>query len=145
MNNKHGWIKIVEAMTAILLIAGVVLIAINQSRGIEEDIFSRIHNNQISILRDIQLNNSLREEIANSTITPPIEWSEFDLLANKTKTRIIEKTPNYLECEAKICEIGDLCPLTSVDSKSIYAETVIIAATNTEYNLRQLKLFCWEK
>src|SRR3989304_9064990 len=109
MNNKHGWIKIVEAMTAILLIAGVVLIAINQSRGIEEDIFSRIHNNQISILRDIQLNNSLREEIANSTITPPIEWSEFDLLANKTKTRIIEKTPNYLECEAKICEIGDLC------------------------------------
>ena len=34
MSNKHGWIKIVEAMTAILLIAGVVLIAINQSRGI---------------------------------------------------------------------------------------------------------------
>jgi len=142
--NKKGWIKIVEALTAILLIAGVVLIAIQQSRGTKEDIFQRVHNDQIAILRDIQLNNSLRADVIDPTKTPPIEWSSVDFPAS-IKSRIVAKTPNYLNCSAKICVPEDVCLLTDKYDKTIYSESVIITAVNNNYNPRQLKLFCLTK
>jgi len=138
--NKRGWIKIVEALVAILLISGVVLIAITQSRGAKEDIYSRIHNDQIAIIRDIQLSNSLRTEIIGTSGT--IEWADFPA---QTKARIIEKTPNYMNCSAKICSTDDICVLSGNEDKAIYAESVIISATLETYNPRRLKLFCWEE
>lgn len=138
--NKKGWIKIFEALIAILVIAGVVFIAINQSQEEKGSIFLRIHNDQITILRDIQLDNSLRTEIIGTFGT--VEWVDFP---TQTKARIIAKTPNYLMCEGKICASDNLCLPLNSEEKDIYAESIIISATNTEYNPRQLKLFCWEK
>ncbi len=140
IQNKRGWIKVVEAFAAILIIAGVVLIAISQSKGAKEDIPSRIHNDQIFILRDIELNNSLRSEVINQSLNTPVEWANFPI---NLKNRIVAKTPNYMNCSAKICTMNDLCLLTGLQEKNVYAESAIIAATLQTYNPRQLKLFCW--
>jgi len=141
---KKGWIRIFEAVLAIFLIVIAVLVLLTNSALKREDFSQEIYNAEIFILRDIQLNNSLREEIIDSGLALPIEWDSANF-PSQTKARIIEKTPSYLECKAKICDTNDLCLLTDAEGKSIYAENVIITATNTEYNPTQLKLFCWEK
>ena len=140
--NKKGWIRVFEAITAIFLIAIVVLIILANSTVKEDNFFKEIYNAEIFILRDIQLNNTLRTEIIN-VATLPTEWDSVSF-PSLTKARIINKTPSYINCSAKICDTGDTCLLAGAEDKSIYAENVIITATNTEYNPRQLKLFCWE-
>ena len=141
LKNKRGWIRVVEALTAILLLAGVFLVAINQGRGEDTSFSERIQNSEAAILRDIQLNNTLRAEIIATS--GAIEWDSGNFPA-QTKAKIIEKTPDYLNCTAKICATGDLC-LPAAQDKTIYAESVIITSTLQTYNPRQIKLFCWEK
>lgn len=149
IGNRRGWIRIVEAFVAILLIAGIVLIVIERDQAEREDVSSGAYTSMVAILREIQLNNTLRNEIVsvqNSSL--PVEWEEFDVQAPKTKAKITEKTPGYLECVGKICATNDICLLTQDQEnqgKTIYAESVIISSTLQTYNPRILKLFCWTK
>jgi len=142
MKNKKAWIKIVEAFTAILLIAIVLLIIINSGYVKKEDISTKVYNIQISILREIQFNDTLRMEILNVTFVP-LEWDDFP---QNLKDKIITRTPNYLECNARICSSQEVCDFTGTIDKNIYAESVLISAgLKLGYNPRQLKLFCWIK
>jgi len=76
MKNKRGWIKIVEAFVAVLLIAGVVLIIIDKEYLKKEDISSEVYDTELKILKEIQLNNTLRENIL--TASPlPVNWDVF--------------------------------------------------------------------
>jgi hypothetical protein len=138
--------RIVEALVAILVIAGVVLIVINQNENKKENISSQISSFQIAILREIQLNNSLRQEItAVQDSWLPVENDSFSQNASLTWGKIVEKTPGYLECVEKICATSDSCLFADSPSKTVYAQSVIISTTLQTYNPRLLKLFCWEK
>ena len=142
MKNKKAWIKIVEAFTAILLVIIVLLIIINSGYIKREDISTRVYNTQISILREIQFNDTLRIEILD-VASVPLEWDDFP---PNLKNKIIERTPNYLECSAKICSSEDVCIFTGAIDKDIYAESILISATlESGYIPKQLKLFCWIK
>ncbi len=141
--NRKGWIKIVEAFVAILLVAGVLLIVVNRnSNNSTADLSDRIYNAEISIIREIQVNVSLRNEIVS--LIPPVEWDSSSFPAN-IKNLIISRTPNYLDCVAKICDTSDACFLTAYTDKDTYAQSGIISGTQTEINALQLKLFCWQK
>lgn len=142
--NKKGWVRIVEAFVAILFIAMIVLIVIEQDQNKSEDTGSIIYSSVISIARDIQLNSSLRGEIVDVS-SLPLEWSEFNTQVPQTLERITNKTPSYLECQAKICATNDACLLSQNQDKEVFAESVIISSTINEYNPRILKIFCWEK
>lgn len=149
--NKRGWIRIVESFVAILLITGVVFVVIEQDKKRGEDTSSIAYASMISVLRDIELNNNLRSEIVGiQGSNLPVEWDEFGVSAPQTEARIIEKTPNYIECMGKICATNDVC-LLSQDAqsqnqgKTIYAESAMISSTIQAYNPRILKLFCWMK
>jgi len=143
IKNKRGWIKIVEAFVTILLVAGVLLIVINQGYIGKTDISSQIYDVEISILREIQLNDTLRNEILS--VTPPIEVTEDNV--SQTWNKITDRTPGYLDCKAKICEMEELCQLDEYPEKDVYAESVAITTTleTEEVKYRQLKLFCWVK
>ncbi len=142
MNNK-GWIKIVEAFVAILLVAGVLLIVINQGYIKEKDISSQVYDVEIAILREIQLNDAIRNEILD--VTPPIKVTEENV--TKTWNKINGRIPNYLECESKICYMEETCDLEEYPEKDVYAQTIAITTTLEtlpgEEEYRQLKLFCW--
>ena len=143
--NKRGWIRIVEAFVALLLIMGTVLIVINKGYIGKSDISSRVYDAQLSILREIELNDELRKEIVVITLSSlPIGWSDFP---NGVKNKIITRTPDYLKCEAKICELNKICSYSPgvCAEKDIYAQAVAISATLEEYNPKQLKLFCCTK
>ena len=146
IKNKRGWIRIVEAFVGILLIAGVVLVVIEQDQTEREDASSRAYTSMISILREIELDNSLRSEMVNiQDSSLPVEWSEFNISAPQTRARITGKTPGYLECVGQICSTNDACLLAQNQEKTIYAESAVISSTIQSYNPRLLKLFCWLK
>ncbi len=149
IKNRRGWIKIVEAFVAMILIAGIVFVIIGNEQNKREDFSSEAYTSMISILRDIELDGNLRSEIINTGDSSlPVEWANFGVSAPQTMARIMEKTPGNLKCAGKICATNDACLLAQDEQnqeKTIYAESVIISSTIQTYNPRLLKLFCWRK
>jgi len=146
IKNKHGWIEIVEAFVAILLIAGVLLITINKGYFGEEDISISVYNIEISIIREIQTNDTMREEILNTPESSlPAEWQETEFPAS-IKEKIVTRTPSYLECIGKICTIDDVCGMAEKKEQDVYAQSSIVSPTIGQPEVyRKLNLFCWVK
>ena len=140
--NKRGWIRVVEAFVAVLLITGVLLIIINKGYIGKKDISNKVYDAELSILREIELNDSLRTEILSASPLPS-EWEDIGFPID-VKDKIEARSPEYLICVAKICELDEICIIENID-KDVYAQAVAITATNEIYKPRQLKLFCWEK
>jgi hypothetical protein len=144
--SRHGWIRIVEASVAILIVAGIVLIVLAQNRTEESSLSSKAYSAETSILREIQLNNSIRDEIIGiSELNLPVEWDGFANAAPLTKSKINESIPAYLECIGKICSTDNPCLFASAPEETIYAESVVISSNLQTYSPKVLKLFCWEK
>lgn len=137
--NKRGWIKIVEAFIAIMLIAGVLLIVINKGYIGKSDISSKVYKIQLAVLREIELDDGLRGDILTAVLGE-------DNIPNGVQNKISNRIPKNLECKAKICELDKICALDSYNTeKDVYAQSVAIVATLQNYDPRQLKLFCWVK
>lgn len=144
LGQRKGWIRIVEAFTMIVLIAGILLVILNNSNT-SGDNSEQVYNKEHFILRSVQLDDSLRSEIIGTT--PPVNWSSFP--AN-TKTKINAKIAQVtgIDCVAEICATNTAC--ISEDSaipgdKDIYSKNALIYADSGSYNPRKLKIFCWEK
>lgn len=144
MKNKRGWIRIVEAFVAVLLITGVVLLVINKGYIGKEDISERVYSAQWAVLRSIELNPELRVVVLEESIGN--EWEDID---PRIKNQIQATKPNYLDCEAKICALDEICQLSYVPDdaydKDVYSQSITIAAEGGTYHPRQLKLFCWTR
>lgn len=138
VGNNKGWIKIVEAFISIMLVASIFLIVLNKESENKDDDFPRIHEAEIAILREIQLDNDLRNEILGENPgSDGLSWTGFPN----------EKVPNYLNCVARICNVGYLCILQNPPQTDLYSESIMISTTlqATKFDPRQLKLFCWKK
>ena len=143
MGNRRGWIEIIEASVAILLVVGVILVLINKGSIQKDDISSNIYESEVSILREIQTNDTLRQDILDVS-TLPAAW-DSSLFPQDVKNRIVARTPNYLDCVGKICYMNETCSLGEVKEKDIYSHSVAIVSTLKGVAYRQLNLFCWTK
>ena len=144
MKNKRGWIKIIEAFIAILLITSALLIVVQKGYIGGKDISTKVYESQLSVLREIELDDVLREEVLSESISPPEKVTSSN--AGGVYEIINKRMPDYLGCEAVICELNVVCALDGAQvEKDIYAQSVAIAATAGRYEPRQLKLFCWRK
>lgn len=145
MKNKKGWIEIIEAFVAVMLIAGVMLIVLNKGFMGKKDMSEEVYKIELSILREIQTNDSLRTEILDAAAPLPIDWLD-SRFPSGVKDKIIARTPNYLECIGKICEMTEKCSLEEKKDKDIYSQPVTITSTiQGGLGYRQLNLFCWTK
>lgn len=143
--NKRGWIRIVEAFVAILLVTGVLLILINKEYIGKKDISSKVYKVQLSILREIQSDTGLRKSILETTA--PMEWDNENFPPD-VKNKIIERMPNYLDCRVMICMMDEICMLDEYIGKDVYAQSVgitVILTQEEEFDPKQLKLFCWTR
>ncbi len=140
MVNKKGWIKIVEASVSVILVLGVIIFVLSSSNIKSGGQNSEIYNAEEDILRTIQLNNSLRNDILETNGI--IEWNNFP---NSIQNIIYDKTPAGFECIGKICGTEDLCNIDFLEKRNIYTQSVLITSNLTLYNPRVLKIFCWEK
>jgi hypothetical protein len=142
MNNR-GWIRIVEAFFSILLIAGVLLIVFNKGYLGGEDISSRVYDLQLSVLREIELDDDLRQKILDiNDYYLPME-DDHDNFPKEITDRIDARIPDSLTCRSKICELNVICELNKYSKQDIYAQSVAITATIDIYSPRKLVLFCW--
>jgi hypothetical protein len=148
-DKKAGWIKIVEAFFAILLIVGVVLFLINKGFVGADKTESKVFTIEKAILKEIQLDRILRNAVLEST--PPYPAIAHDLILNK----IDERKPNYLDCTASVCDPDEACgfpvdrfPPEAAD-KDIYGESILITSSlvgsggGARYDPKKLKIFCW--
>ena len=149
-SNKRGWIRIVEAFVAVLLVAGMILFLFNRGYIGKSDISEKVDNEQKIILREIELDPTLREAVLSPSV--PIGSQSNDnpsLFPAIILDKVNERKPDFLECITKICALDEICTLSSIPSeiqgKDIYARSIAITATANMYNPRQLKMFCWVK
>lgn len=142
--NKKGWIRIVEAFVAILLIAGIVLVILDKGYIAKEDPSEKIYTFETGILKEIQENETLRQAVLSAPEPLPINSSNVNFPA-PLNWKINPEIPSYLGCESLICDISDDCILDKQLEKDVYVRSVIISSTLVEYKPRQLKLFCWLK
>ncbi len=143
IKNRKGWVEIVEVFIAILLLTGILLVVIESTPKQEDEKILKIYEKEASILRDIELNTTLRAEVLNSV--PPVEWTGFDSSLPLIKERIISFTPPDLECQAKICGMVDSCVIGEFVKKNVYVSSVVISANLNTYSPKQLKLYCINK
>ena len=142
LNSKGGWIRVVEAFFAILLIGAVIILAINSNAGNSEDIASKVYENELSILRAVQLNESLRASILNlNDNNLPLDLND-SLFPQDVRAKIEEKIPTYLMCGARICKINYECVPDYSSSSNIYTSQVTIFANLQINNPRKLAISC---
>jgi hypothetical protein len=145
--NKKGWLRIVEAFTTILLIATVLIILLNKTALNEAEKAEFIIDKEYAILREIQLNDTLRGDILTPVFIGKIGWDDFESNdLDLVKQKITDRTPAQLNCEAQLCELSDDCTFDGQEKvrRGIYSRSALISATIDKYDPRRLKLFCWE-
>jgi|TARA_Y100000310_G_scaffold331800_1_gene406059 hypothetical protein len=133
MENKSGFIRIIEVATMILIITGLLLVVLNNSSSKNEN-SKEIYELEQTVLKKIQLNKSIRNDILAKAI-----GEEFDL------TGIYEDRLNNFECKSIVCALIGDCLLGQTIEKDIYSQEAIISADLITYGPRKLKMFCWRK
>ena len=138
----RGYIKIIEAVVALILISAALLIVLNKNPD-GNDVSQRVYSDQLTILRSIQTDDDLRNEILEIQELP-VEF-DSEKFPQEVKNKITGIQPDYLECSAKICVLDEICEMSEYKEGDVYVQSVGITATEDLYNPRQLKLFCWIK
>lgn len=142
MDNKKGWVNVIEAFLAIVFLvgAGLFIISINQSI----DTSGRIFEMEKGAIRSVQLNDSLREEILNiQESSLPIDSDNGDFPEEVKKK--LDRNTKGLICKYKVCLKDDVCSLGENIEKDIYSDSALITISpNNAYSPIQLKIFCWE-
>jgi len=144
IRGKKGWIKILEAFIAVLIIIGVVLF-LNARTSKETIQGHNILEIEKTILNEIAENNSLRLDI--------LDWKEDEDYSDQPKWKYVhdiirEKLPNWLDFEFKSCKINSICGLSETHEE-VYVYERVVSSTRTQYgddpdeDPKKIKLFAW--
>jgi len=126
--NKHGWLRILEAFIAILLVTGFLLF-VSVRRSGQADIGEDIQTLEQVILNQIAGNDALRQAALDDNI-------------GTLETFVEPKIPQGMNFTIRICALNDVCGLTHYE-KEVYSSNVVISATLSEYNPKKVALFMW--
>jgi len=155
MKNKRGWLRVAEAFIGIVIITSVLIVVISQHpRGDSEE---EIYKMERIILRQISLNDTMRQEVLDYNLTyldnllDDIVKGEIEIKNNEIiedlSTFIRSINPPYWEYEIKICKIDNsvICALEDYKDTEVYADEILISADLETYSPRKLKLFMWRE
>jgi len=138
MKNRKGWVKILEAAVAIMLIFGFMLYlrAKVEKPALADQMYEMTHR----VLSEISANETLRNEILNETLVEkPLTNISLNASINKYG----------FDYSFKVCKIADSCPPTlpaESKDKEIFADTIIMSANPGQiYSPKKLSLFVWMK
>ncbi|MFA4960881.1 MAG: hypothetical protein WC548_04435 [Candidatus Pacearchaeota archaeon] len=143
MVNKKGWIRILEATVAVMIVSSVlVMVYSNQPK--RADYSEEIANLQKQILMDISSQKNLRLNVLYSD-----SGNNYSTLVNF----VDDKIPSHLNFSIVICALTNHptpCKLASnlfveIADKEIFVDEMIISAEVETYNPKKVRLFIWEK
>lgn len=136
VKNRRGWLRIVEAMTALLIILGILLtLSINKEARKSDDLGPLI----TPILEEIAQNAQFRTQILSDASAEA-----------SIKQFVGTKITGALGYDVKICEPNDICSLNSYPANidgNVYAKERMISASPemTIYAPKKVKIFLWRK
>lgn len=146
MVDRKGFIKIVEASIAILLIFAVIIILVGRNNIKKtEDLSKDIP----AILEEIAVNNNLRKEVLNYDIdkskSDPANRAVITNIEDFVKTRV-RPGINYT---VEICKTDDECTIGETYPQSrdgVYAGERIISSEpgRSKISPRKVKIFLWK-
>ena len=144
MKNKRGWLRVMEATIAILLVSGVMLVMYS-SQVSENDLTDEMYVIQRSVLEDISLRDDLRTEALKGNETFLNEFADSKIIDRFNQSvRICNLSKENGELQP--CKLDDeiYIELTR-DSYNIYTEEIIVSASFGEgYNPKKVVLSVWE-
>jgi len=127
MKNKKGWLKIVEAFIAVLLIASVVVMIYTGYKKAGDK--SQILKIEDGLLDEITQNNAFRLDI--------LAKDNVDI-----ENFIRGKIPGGLNFTVKICDIQEVCNVDYIPE--VYVRERIVSSTLQDYSPKRIRLFMWE-
>ena len=142
IKGKKGYIRIVEAFIAIILIASVLVFMYvnNVQKPNSED---AIHKLERAILEEISSNASLRNAVLNG------DYKSSDQGAINNRTLINNTIKKYINNEFnfdfKICGINEACGIDSYVNKEVFSDEISVSSNLKEYKPKIIRLFIWEK
>jgi hypothetical protein len=133
MVNKGGWLRIVEASVAIMVIFGVLIVVNSAQRFTEQQDLTRLI---VPMLDEIARNVSLRENVVSGGSNNVQELRDF------VGERLMQSNIRY---EVAICESTEICSLSEypADAREIYAAERIISSTLNTFDPKKVKIFLW--
>jgi len=133
VKNKKAWLRIVEAIIAILIIAGATLIILSKQSKDFNIMDERIYEKQTRVLELISKNESLRNDII--------------IGRNEEVNKAIKKMiPNSWNFTIVICGPDEICNSENTpNDKEVYSTEIIVTSNLTFYNATKLRFLVWMK
>lgn len=144
MKNKRGFIKIVEAFIAVLLVAGVLLFVVSRNTNVLDSTQTRIDEIEKSILLEVSQNSNYRDNILAVNDEQELNQNSADGLGEIWRTVDI-RVPDELDFRIKICKLENICALDNYPEKDVYTRAVSITSNITTYHPKQFKIWIWVK
>lgn len=138
VRNKKGLIKIVEAVVAILLVLGVLLIISFQNKKSTND---NLENELHGILEEIAQNESFRENII-------VNGNSSESLLESYVERVYG---NKINVDIRVCGLNEVCELNEISpletNKEIISVERVISSfiTSPSFMPQRIKIFAWRK
>jgi hypothetical protein len=144
--NKRGWIRILEATIAVMIVAGVLVVVYSRQvdRGVGPDeYFSSL---QKQILMDISSSSNLRLMVLNDDevgVSSFVGGEIPDAFGYYVRVCDLGSTTDF-------CKIDDVGVVADIKDKNVFVEEVIVSAdlgngVAAEYDPKKVRLFVWEK
>jgi hypothetical protein len=141
--NKKGWIRILEATIAVLIVTSVLVLVYTRQTEKTIDASEYIYSIQKEILDELSSNLSLRAAVlANDSSV------NRDFLNVFVSSKIpVAFGSRLLVCELSVPPIP--CKLNSTDfletrDYDLFVLETVISANLTDYSPKKVKLFVWE-
>jgi hypothetical protein len=151
MVNKKGWLRIIEATIAVLIIFGVLLtISANKGGYKEADLSERASEILVELSRD----TAIRASVVSYNTTN----LSNDFVTKSNNEGVINRMNMFMESQLKgqnikyaikICDPLEICPLESYPKdarEGIYAnERIIVPGPyETNFTIKKVKVFLWK-
>ena len=132
--NRKGWVRVVEAFFAVLIVLGAVLVVM-QKQIETVDISDVVYEKERALLTIIANNDSMRNEI---------------LINNTDSIDVFVRSnlPNNWDFVTNVCNIDMTCNRNTPDDRNVYVSETFITSNLTDFpggKSKKLRLFIWRR
>ncbi|MFH0712021.1 MAG: hypothetical protein V1889_02835 [archaeon] len=146
MRNKRGWIRILEATIAVMIVAGVLVVAYAKQVDRGEGPVDYFHSLEKQILMDISSSSELRLMALNgdeASLDLFVDGEIPDAFGHYLRVCVLGSVDDF-------CKINDTAVVAEIKDKSVFVEEIIVSAdlgdgSNAEYDPKKVRLFVWER
>lgn len=138
MVNKKGWLRIVEATLAALLVLGALIVILGRNPSNSVVDYSRI---SYPILDEMAQNTALRDDILKYDLNAT-DSGENNRIMTELNDFVRARLRNNLNYRLRICAAADLCALDSYQGEVYASERIISSSINNQASdPKKVKIF----